>query len=282
MLSQTPGSMRPGNFIDHLILKSISLSTCVALILISHSCISFKKITDMPSGKHTDSISGNYWYADYSARSRLNYIATFPQKYEKTNDSYPLILFLHSQAERGTNISLLVNYENRDCLSPLALKDKQFPFITISPLCPKNIGWPFINRRLNLLLKDVTKKYRINTSKIYLTGVSMGGMGVWSLAMDHPKWFAAIAPISGCIIFPMTIMKPRALRNIHVWAFHDRFDTTLPIKFEEGKVKRVIKAGGNVKYSISETGNHEIWREIYAKPDIFNWFLGIEKKKTGR
>jgi predicted peptidase len=129
------------------------------------------------------------------------------------------------------------------------------------------------------LLKDVIGKYRVSTSRIYLTGVSMGAMGVWSLAMDHPHWFAAIAPVSGVIIFPMTIMKPKALRNIPIWAFHDRFDTTLSIKYEEGKVKRVIKAGGNVKYTISETGNHEIWKELYAKPDLFNWFLGIIKEK---
>jgi len=196
-----------------------------------------------------------------------------------TGEAFPLILFLHSQAERGTDINLLVKEDNKDIISPLALKDEQFPFITISPLCPKNYGWPFLDRRLNLLLKDVTRKYRINTSKIYLTGVSMGAMGVWSLAMDHPHWFAAIAPISGIIIFPMTIMKPRTLKNIPIWAFHDRFDTTLSIKYEEGKVKRVIKAGGNVKYTISETGNHEIWKEIYAKPDIYNWFLGIVKEK---
>lgn len=249
------------------------------MMFISHGCISLRKINDMPVGKHTDSITGNYWYAEYSKRSRLNYIVTFPKQYEETNTKFPFILFLHSQAERGTDINLLVKKENGDCLAALALKDKQFSFITVSPLCPKNYGWPFLNRRLNLLLKDVTKKYRISTSKIYLTGVSMGGMGVWSLAMYHPKWFAAIAPISGIIIFPMTIMRPGAVKNIPIWAFHDRFDSTLSIKYEESKIMRVIKAGGNVKYTISETGKHEIWKEIYAKPDIFNWFLGIEKKK---
>jgi predicted peptidase len=262
-----------------MIFKRTPLILSMAFILASHSCIGFKKITSMPAGKQTDTKTGNYWYAEYSKKSRLNYIVTFPERYEETSETFPLILFLHSQAERGADISLLVKDDNMDVLSPLALKDKQFPFITISPLCPKNYGWPFLNRRLNLLLKDATKKYRINTSKIYLTGVSMGAMGVWSMAMDHPHWFAAIAPISGIILFPMTIMKPKAVKNIPIWAFHDRFDTTLAIKYEEDKVKRVIKADGNVTYTISETGNHEIWKELYAKPDIFNWFLGIEKGK---
>jgi predicted peptidase len=262
------------------ILQRSLLIICVALITITQGCISFKEITGMPAGNQVDSITGNYWHADYSKRSGLNYIITFPKQYEETNDPFPLILFLHSQAERGTDINLLIDKANGDCLSHQALKDKQFSFITISPLCPKNIGWPLLDRRLNLLLKDVTGKYRINTSKIYLTGVSMGGMGVWSLAMDHPEWFAAIAPVSGCIIFPLTIMRPKALKNIPIWAFHDRLDTTLPIKLEESKVLRVIKAGGNVRYTVSETGNHEIWKVIYAQPDIFNWFLGIEKKKV--
>jgi len=271
--------MSLNKMIQRVLFKVTAPALFVASLSLLTGCLGFREVTARPTGNQTDSLTGNYWQAGYSKRSKLNYVITFPASYNETGSGYPLILFLHSQAERGENISLLVDneFKGSDLLAPVALKEKNFPFITISPLCPKHWGWPVIDRRLNRLLKDVTKKYRINTSKIYLTGVSMGGMGTWSLAMDHPHWFAAIAPISGGIMFPMTIMRPRSIRNIPVWAFHDRYDKTIPIRFEESKVNRLIKAGGNVRYTVSETGKHEIWTEIYSRPDLFNWFLGFEK-----
>jgi predicted peptidase len=274
--------MKPENFVCKIILKSIPLIVIVILLSVIPGCLTFKKITGIPVGRQTDSLTGNYWSADYSRRGGLNYIITFPRQYVNTNEPFPLILFLHSQAERGRNINLLVKNDSGgpDRLSVKALKEIQFPFITVSPLCPKYEGWPFLDRRLNLLLKDVTKKYRVNTSKIYLTGVSMGGMGVWALAMSHPHWFAAIAPVSGAIISPMTIMKPKAIKNIPVWAFHDKYDSTIAIKYEQGKVERLKRTGADVKYTISETGRHDIWKDIYAKQDIFNWFLGLDKRNA--
>ncbi len=273
-----------GFIADRIALKVVKLLFYVVLLSLIPGCLTFKKISDVPGGRQTDSITGNYWSADYSRRGGLNYIVTLPGQYLDTNEPFPLILFLHSQAERGRDITMLIKNDNggADRLAVKALKEVHFPFITISPLCPKLEGWPFLDRRLNLLLKDVVKKYRVNISKIYITGVSMGGMGTWSMAMGHPHWFAAIAPISGAIIYPMTRLKPKALKDIPVWAFHDRKDSTISIKYEEAKVIRLKKEGVNVKYTISETGRHDIWKDIYAGQDIFNWFLGIEKRKGGK
>lgn len=261
--------------------KVISLVAGLILLSIIPGCTTFKKISGIPAGRQSDTTTGNYWSADYSRRGGLNYIVTFPRNYFETNESYPLILFLHSFAERGRDLKLLIKNDEHgdDRLGVKALNESQFQFITISPLCPAHEGWPFLDRRLNLMLKDAVKKYRINTSRIYLTGISMGGMGTWSLAMDHPHWFAAIAPVSGAIIFPMTRLKPHALRNIPVWAFHDKKDSTISIHYEQGKAERLKKAGVNIKYTVTDNGGHEIWKDIYSKPDIFNWFLGIEKGK---
>jgi predicted peptidase len=261
--------------------KVIRLVAGLILLSVLPGCMTFKKITAIPAARQSYTITGNYWSADYSRRGGLNYIVTFPRKYFETNESYPLILFLHSFAERGRDLKLLIKNDEHgdDRLGVKALKESQFQFITISPLCPAHEGWPFLDRRLNLMLKDALKKYRINTSRIYLTGISMGGMGTWSLAMDHPHWFAAIAPVSGAIIFPMTRLKPHALRNIPVWAFHDKNDSTISIRYEQGKAERLKKAGVNIKYTVTDSGGHEIWKDIYSKPDIFNWFLGIEKRK---
>jgi predicted peptidase len=258
--------------------------TGLIFLLFLPGCISFRKIQGLPEDRQVDSISGNYWLADYSRRGGLNYIVTFPGRYFETNDSFPLILFLHSFAERSRDLKILIRNDEGgdDRLAVKALRETQFPFITVSPLCPDHEGWPFLDRRLNLLMKDAVKKYRINTSKIYLTGISMGGMGSWSLAMDHPRWFAAVAPVSGAIIFPMTIMKPGALKDIPVWAFHDKNDPTIAIKYEQGKVDRLEKAGVNIRYTITDTGRHDIWKNIYSNSDLFKWFLENEKMKKSK
>lgn len=263
--------------------KSETHFKAMALILAAllTGCAGFRKAADLPEDPHNYKLTGNTWYAGYSERSRLNYIVTLPSDYDTGSKKYPLILFLHSQAERGSNVTLLIDNQSggSDLIAPLALKDKNFPFITISPLCPAHYGWPVLNQRVNRLLKDVTVKYRTDLSRIYITGVSMGGMGTWSVAMKHPHWFAAMAPISGGTMFPMTVMRPKRIKNIPVWAFHDRYDKTIPIKFEEKDIERLKKAGGNVRYTVTETGRHEIWTDIYNKPDIFNWLLENEKKK---
>src|SRR5574344_567239 len=262
-------------------MKIIQLFTFIVMIFfIIPGCANFKR-ADLPIGKQVNLGTSNYWIADFSQTSGLNYIITFPKQYEiDTNKAWPIILFLHSMAERGENIQLIMNNSNGEGngIATYALTNNQFQFITISPLCPKDSYWPIIDERLNQLLNNITKKYRINLNKIYLTGISMGGMGVWSLAMKYPDWFAAIAPISGGIYFPPMIENVKALRNIPVWAFHDRNDPEIPISKEEDTIKRLQDDGNIVKYTVSETGKHYIHEDVYKKGDLFKWFLEYEKK----
>ena len=75
--------------------------------------------------------------------------------------------------------------------------DADFPFVTLSPLSPAGSFWFFLHRRLDLLIGEVAEHYPVDPDLVYLAGVSIGGMGVWSLAMAFPKRFAAAAPIAG-------------------------------------------------------------------------------------
>ena len=249
------------------------------VILLFYNCASYKKI-ELPKEDQIDEFTGNFWNASFSEKSGLNYIITFPKDYEKEkSEKYPLIIFLHSMAERGDNINYVINNPagEGNGIAPYALKKDKFPFITVSPLCPDKAYWPLINNRLNLLIKDISQKYRVQTTKIYLTGISMGGMGVWSLAMSFPNWFAAIAPISGAIYFPLMIENIKAIKNIPIWAFHDLYDPDIPISKEQNTIKRIKKINTSVRYSISEIGKHYIHEEIYDNDQLFNWFLSISK-----
>ena len=113
-----------------------------------------------------------------------------PQKCEQ-KESWPLLLFLHGAGERGDNLDLVKKH------GPPKLIDggKQFPFIVLSAQCPNGQWWePFT---LTALLDEIVEKYTVDQDRIFLTGLSMGGFGTWSLASRTPNRFAAIVPICG-------------------------------------------------------------------------------------
>ena len=122
-----------------------------------------------------------------------NYITYLPTDY--ANDSlkeYPLLIFLHGGSARGTDTLDLYDAGPFDQI----YRGRNFPFIIVAPQCPKQIRWSTENWFADFYF-DLIKKYRIDTNRIYLTGVSLGGSGTWSLATKYPDKFAAIAPMSG-------------------------------------------------------------------------------------
>lgn len=254
----------------------ILLLLCISVIFIS--CVSYPKKTVVEKTQINEK-TGNIWIEKYSTKSGLQYLITFPKSYDiEQQNEYPVIIFLHSMEERGSDVSLLLcnPIGEGNGIAPYALNNK-YEFITISPLCPKNAYWPLISKRLNLFLIDIVTTYRVKKQNIYLTGVSMGGMGVWSLSMKYPDWFAAIAPISGGIYFPFMKENIKAIKKIPVWGFHDRYDPGIPLQKEQSTIDHIRESGGFVKYTISEKSEHYIHEEIFDNGELFSWFLSITK-----
>src|SRR4051794_5607468 len=120
------------------------------------------------------------------------YLIRLPQDYDAAaGKAFPLILFLHGAGERGTNVWKVTTHGP----SKFIQTHPEFPFILVTPLCPSNQVWS--NDVLLALLDEVEQGYRIDKSRVYLTGLSMGGYGTWELGLSHPGRFAAIAPICG-------------------------------------------------------------------------------------
>jgi len=230
----------------------------------------------LPTVVHVDEDTGNRWLAEHADEARLDYLVTLPFGYgDDPQRPWPLIVFLHSLAERGLPIDVLIDNPVGEGpgLARFALADPDFPFLTVSPLCPRRRHWPMVRGRLDALLAEVTERYPVDRDRIYLTGVSMGGMGTWALAMAHPGWFAAIAPISGGIYSPPMREDVAALRHVPVWAFHDRSDPEIPISREQGTIDRLESAGGTVRYTVTDQGEHYLQAGIYAEAELFDWFL---------
>lgn len=151
-------------------------------------------------------------------------------------------------------------------------KDPDLPFITVSPQCPENSWWA--NDELDsliALLDDVAGRYAVDATRIYLTGMSMGGYGAWHLALRQPDRFAAIAPVCGGICGPAG--RVCALKTVPVWVFHGAQDPTVPIAESERLVAALQGCGGDVRFTAYPDSGHDSWTETYDNPDLYAWFL---------
>jgi len=203
---------------------------------------------------------------------KSQYWLYLPDEYGKTKKKWPLILFLHGAGERGSNLNKVAKHGP----PKLAKQGKKFPFIIVSPQCPANYWWPTEVEMLNALLDEIIEKYNVDTDRVYLTGLSMGGFGSWSLGCRNPERFAAIAPICGGGQ-PYVAGK---LKDVPVWAFHGAKDPVVPMQMSEIMVRAINRAGGNAKLTSYPNAGHDSWTATYNNPELYDWFLTHKKKKS--
>lgn len=187
----------------------------------------------------------------------------------KQQKQWPLIIFLHGSGERGHDLMKLKVHS-----IPKIIDSKDdFPFIVVSPQCPDGERWDA--EALNAMLDDVITKLPIDTNRIYLTGLSMGGYGTWKFAAAYPQRFAAIAPVCG----GGTLEDTWRLKEMPVWAFHGaKDDVVFPIESE--RMVESLKRQGNteVKFTLYPDANHNAWDATYSNPELYEWFLQHSKK----
>ncbi len=199
-----------------------------------------------------------------TATSSLNYLLYLPPDYSAQSD-WPLIIFLHGYGERGDDLELLT----KNGLPKNIAAGEDYPFIIASPQCPETTTWPEQVTELNGLLDHLIEKYDVDTERVYLTGLSMGGYGTWFWASKSPERFAAIAPICGGGGWWMA----QKLINMPIWVFHGDADPVVPLIESELMVNRIRTAGGAVKFTVYPGVEHDSWTETYNNPALYEWFL---------
>jgi predicted peptidase len=204
----------------------------------------------------------------------LDYLFYTPQDYQNSKKEFPLVLFLHGIGERGTDLELVKLFG----IPREIEKGVDYPFLVISPQCPEDTIWANELDALHALLEKTIKTYRVDTSRIYLTGLSMGGNGAWHLAAAYPSMFAAVVPICGwanrLIGFPERI---KVIKDVPVWAFHGAEDEIVPLQGSQELVD-VLKANqGNVKFTVYPDTPHDAWTRTYQNPELYDWLLQQRK-----
>ncbi|MBN2611135.1 MAG: dienelactone hydrolase family protein [Bacteroidales bacterium] len=201
------------------------------------------------------------------------YLLYLPDDYQsKPKKDFPLIIYLHGASLRGSDFNMVKKYG----LPHLVDKGWEFDFIIVSPQCPLKKSWESENWFDNLYA-EITAKYRVDTNRIYLTGMSLGGFGTWSLAVEYPDKFAAIVPLCG----GGRPEKICAISHVPVWAFHGTADAVVPIKRTEELVDKLLKCNGNVKFTRLKDKGHAIqW--VYQDKKIYSWMLKHKKAPEGK
>ena len=193
------------------------------------------------------------------------YLLYLPADYQKGEKKWPLIMFLHGAGERGDNLEVVKKHGP----PKLVAQGKNLNFIIVSPQCPNDIWWPEQSDVLINLLDEIETEYRVDTDRVYLTGLSMGGFGTWTMAERYPQRFAAIAPICG----GGERYAAYRLKKVSVWAFHGDKDPVVPVEKSKEMVDAVKKAGGDAKLTIYPEAEHDSWTEAYNDPELYQWFL---------
>lgn len=229
----------------------------------------------------------------------LGYLLYLPPGYDaKAAKKWPLILFLHGSGERGTNLAQVAVHgppklvkkhppvpKNETAAArtdrETATRQLAEKFIIISPQCPNDQCWD--SDALLGLLDHVQASHKVDTNRVYLTGLSMGGYGSWALLAKAPERFAAIAPICGggnTIDFLLPGRgKAAALKATPVWAFHGAKDSVVLLAESERLLALLKKTGvKDVQLTVYPEANHDSWTATYNNPKLYEWFLSHERK----
>lgn len=181
--------------------------------------------------------------------------------------SLPLIIQLHGAGERGDGKESLSLVDFHGFSKVITGTDKEFPCLFVMPQCPTNSFWAARVESIIAFIDQLTKEYDIDTDKIYLTGLSMGGFGTWYTAMARPDLFAAIAPVCGG-----GMAWNAAVLDMPVWAFHGACDTVVSPTQSDEMVAALKAAGRDVKYSRVEGEGHGVWNCAYNE-ELIDWLL---------
>jgi predicted peptidase len=203
-------------------------------------------------------------------------------------EEFPLVIFLHGIGERGNDNEVQIKH-----ISELFVETRnrgKYPCYVLAPQCPKKQMWanfdgkgenvslrPKPSEAVDMLMElidQVSKEFPIDQSRIYITGLSMGGYGTWDMIARYPNKFAAAIPICGGGA-PNTAGD---IKQIPIWAFHGALDRTVPPQESRKMISALQKAGALPGYTEYPDIEHNSWIHAYKEPHLIHWLF---KQKLG-
>jgi predicted peptidase len=226
-----------------------------------------------------------------AAGETYHYQVFVPETFDRSK-KWPVILFLHGSGERGDNGRLQTDVGLGRAIRQYG---GNLPFVVVMPQCRSDdhINWTdaAMENQALAALDAAIKEFHGDRTRIYLTGLSMGGYGTWDLAAKYPGRFAAYVPICGGIRAPAdssrlhvalvddpAISDPYAetakrIGKTPVWIFHGADDPAVPVDESRKMAAALQAAGGNMKYTEYPGTGHNSWDKAYAETGLIDWLL---------
>jgi predicted peptidase len=231
-------------------------------IIISFLILNFSFLITLPLQSQQ---SAKYFKVEVKKKVELEckFLLYLPQGYDTIDRQWPLLLFLHGAEEAGNMMEMV----KKNGPPKMIEYGYQFPFIVISPQSPSEDEWSL--DVLNMLLNEMVSRYKVDTNRIYVTGLSMGGTATWNLAIAYPQRFAAVVPICG----RADPSKAALIKDLPVWVFHGALDDIVPLEIPEKMVNALKELGSPVKFTVYPDGGHDAWTETYYDPEFWAWLM---------
>ena len=228
-------------------------------------------------------------FTDSESGLTLPYRMYIPGHTNKTRQ-YSLLLFLHGAGERGTDNRRQIAVNSEILTRIVQDTERDHACIIIAPQCPNNAQWvdtPWGNGSYSLdqipqskqlaavmkLVELVRAGYDIDSSRMYISGISMGGYGTWDTIMRYPDMFAAAVPVCGA----GDPSKASLLKNVSIRAFHSSDDGTVPVSGSREMAGALEQAGGKIEYKEYTGYGHFSWEPAFAEPDLIDWLFAQRK-----
>jgi poly(3-hydroxybutyrate) depolymerase len=234
----------------------------------------------------------------------LPYYLFIPDAYD-SQLQYPLVLCLHGSGERGDNPSA-VKLNSMAIVWARDSNQTRWPCFILVPQCPASQWWTITNieQNVNDFLDSLLNEFSIDTNRLYITGLSMGGYGTWDMIARYPTRFAAAVPMSG----GGDSSQASLIKHIPIWNFHGAQDGTVPVTASRKMITALENAGDTIVYTnchngdctglpdnvIAEKiqngakhlyteyqyGSHAIWDEAYNYVFLLPWVFSQSKPNT--
>ena len=226
-------------------------------------------------------------------KDTLLYRVMWPKNYT-AGKKFPVIIFLHGAGEKGNdNVKQLTHgarFFERDDVR------EQFPAIVIFPQCPADDSWANYKigrdstgkrtfavqpdqpattslQLVEKLIRHYKKEYKADRKRIYIGGLSMGGMGTFEITRRNPKLFAAAFPICGATDASIA----DDVKKISWWIFHGAKDDVVPPASSIAIAAALKKEKADVRFTLYPEANHNSWDPAFAEKDLLPWLFSKKK-----
>lgn len=210
---------------------------------------------------------------------------------EEAGKKYPLVLFLHGAGERGNDNEKQLTHGGQMFLNPV--NREKYPAFVLMPQCPEGEYWAYASRPVSMMpsgmpvnqeitpltrtLKELLDSYldlpKVDKSRVYIIGLSMGGMGTYDMTIRFPKLFAAAVPICGTV----NTERLQAAKEVKFRIFHGDADNVVPVEGSREAYKALKAAGADVEYIEFPGINHGSWTPAFNYPDFMEWLFKQKK-----